>query len=181
MNNAVLVKRYAEGYLRFAKSTLGFQPAVEEFRTLKTLFRENRELESFLVNKDISQLEKNEYIKTVLSRWLSVPMQHFLSLLLDKGRISFISEIADYVRLTYVKGEAIEALIKTTFPLDTDLLQSIKNKLEKHWGKQFKLSIHMEPQLLGGVQIVIGNYILDGSVRNRLEELRRTLKATRIE
>jgi F-type H+-transporting ATPase subunit delta len=100
----------------------------------------------------------------------------FLELLLEKRRINKIADIAEYLQLNYAhKGQA-RALLKTSFPLDLEVIQQIKDKLEEKFRKKFRLYIDLDAELLGGVQVVIGNKVIDGSVRKRLEDLREKLK-----
>ena len=64
--------------------------------------------------------------------------------------------------------------------MDLELIREIKNNLEDKFKKKFKLYINLDGSLLGGIQVVIGNTVLDGSVRRRLDDLKEKLKALRV-
>lgn len=179
MKRKIVAKRYAEAYLNFAKESIGRDKAVEELKELKIVMHTNRELEEFLRNPEITNQEKDDVIEKVLADF-SQETRQFLKLLLDKERIAYLIEICDYVRATYSHGESVEALLKTSYPLDLDVIQAIKTRLEKKMQKAINLHLELDADLLGGVQIRIGNYIIDGSVRRRLDDLEEKLKKLQV-
>jgi len=127
----------------------------------------------------VDEAEKLKTIETVLAGY-SDEFRQFLRLLLEHGRIRKISEVAEYIRVAYSFGNKVEALLRTTYPLDLDLLKMVKEKLEKKLNKKFNLYLELDPDLLGGVQLIVGNSIIDGSVKNRLSELKQKLSALRV-
>jgi F-type H+-transporting ATPase subunit delta len=116
----------------------------------------------------------------VLGADYSQEFKDLLSLLLEKGRIDKIKDIAEYIRLTYAHGDEENALLRTTYPMDLDILKIVKERLEKVMNKKFNLYLEYDPDLLGGVQLIMGNTILDGSVRKRLDELKKQLLNARV-
>lgn len=172
MKEKVIIKRYAEAFLAYAREGIGFEIAVEELKNLKIILHTNPELEEFLYNPQITYSEKCGIIDKVLAGGFSQDSTRFLKFLLEKGRIKFIIEICDYTRINYAHGEAIEAILKTSYPLDVELVEEIKKKLENKLQKKLNLYLELDPDLLGGVQIRIGNIVIDGSIKRRFEELR---------
>jgi F-type H+-transporting ATPase subunit delta len=73
-----------------------------------------------------------------------------------------------------------EAVLKTSFPLDLDLIKEIKEKLEKKFNRNFRFYIDLDGSMLGGVQVIIGNTIIDGTVVRRLSDLREKLLTVRV-
>lgn len=179
MKDRVIVKRYAQGFVRFTQGTITIEKIVEEAQNFRSLLRDNPEFNDFLNTPAVDQAEKIKTIETVLAGY-SQEFRQFLRLLLEHGRISKISDIAEYLRITYAHGGEVEALLKTTYPLDLDLLKRVKEKLEKKLNKKFNLYLELDPDLLGGVQLTVGNTIIDGSVRKRLSELKQKLSALRV-
>jgi len=70
-------------------------------------------------------------------------------------------------------------LLKTSFPLEPDLIQLIREGLERKFQRKLKLQSKLDRNLLGGVKVIMGNTVIDGSVRKRLEGLREKLDALR--
>ena len=181
MKDEIIVKRYTEAFLGFAKETLRMENALEDLKNFKAMvLRENPSFLEFLESPEIPYTEKCEVIDLVLKEGFSVEFRIFLKLLLKKGRIDKIADIAEYARIWYSHGTKTEALLKTSFPLDLKLIEAIKEKLESKFRKKFKLYIDLDASLLGGLQITIGNKVIDGSVRRRLDELHDKLMSVRI-
>jgi len=180
MKNAIAVKRYVDAFLGYAAETTGRDAAIDDFRKIRALIRENPEFIHFLLIPGITYSEKCSFIESLLSSDYSEQFRQFLKLLLIKGRIGALDAMADFVRVQYSHGEEIEAKLKTSFPLDLDEIKKIKTTLEDKLHKKFKLYIDLDGSLLGGVQVTIGNTVIDGSVRRRLDELRAKLMTARV-
>ncbi len=180
IKDKILVKRYAEAFMAFAKETIGKDKALEDLKNLRNvIISDNPEFLELLRGMEISYSEKCEFLDNVLNEDFAEETKQFLKLLVEKGRIDEITDIAEYLRITYAYGEE-EALLKTSFPLDLELIKEIEDKLESKFNKKFKFFIELDANLLGGVQVVIGNKIIDGSVRNRLEGIRQTLRKAQV-
>jgi len=176
----IIAKRYAEAFLGNAQESVGRQKAVEELKSLKIILYSNPDFADFLYNPDITAQEKLGVIDRVLGSYFSEALRFFLRLLIEKGRIALIADICDYIRVTYSHGETVEAVLKTSYPLDLGLIESLKLKLEFKFQKELNLFLELDASLLGGVQVRVGNKVIDGSVRRRLEELKEKLKAVQV-
>jgi len=180
MIDKIVTERYAEAFVGFAKETIGLEIALKDLRNLKNIvIHDNPEFLEFLSNLDISYTEKCEFIDKVLNDF-SPEFRQFLKLLIEKERINKIEDIVQYIREKYSQGGKVPALLKTAFPLDLELIKIIKDKLESKLKKKFKLYIDLDGNLLGGVQVIIGNTVIDGSVRKRLDELKEKLMLARV-
>lgn len=179
MKDKIVIKRYAEAFLSFAKKSMGLEKAISELKDLKLIMSSHPEFLEFLCYPEISLKEKSAVVDKVLAK-LSREIREFLKLLIDKRRIEYLMEICDYVRIKYSKGEAIEAVLRSSYPLDLELLQELKIKLEKKVGRKINLFLDLDPDLLGGIQIRIGNVLIDGSVRRRLDELKEKLMTVQV-
>ena len=180
MKERLVVKRYAEAFMDFSKDTIGLERAVADFKGLKLLMQANPGFQEILNSLDVSQNEKNDFIDRVLNAPFSNEFRQFLKLLLEKQRVDKIIDIADYVRVAYAHLGETEAILKTSFPLDLGLIQEIKDRLEKKFSRKFRFYIVLDGSMLGGVQVIIGNTIIDGSVRRRLSDLKEKLLTLRV-
>lgn len=170
-----LVKRYAEGFLDYASETIGFEKALEELLDLKGIFRDNQEFKKLLSNPAISYDEKCDVVEDVFKNSFSQDVRNFLKLLLKKGRIENFTEIAEYVRVKYSHGKEASAVLSASYPLDTRTIEAIKAALEKRLNKELHLYVGLDPDLLGGVKVTVGNMVIDGSVKKRLDDLKRKI------
>ncbi len=177
MKEKVIAKRYVEAFLAFCRPGIGKEKAVEELRAFKMLMHTAPALRELLFSMEITFPEKRTLVERILHAYFSEEFRHFLILLIEKERIRLIEEMCDYARHTYAHGGAQEALLSSSYPLDLALLEEIKGTLERVLRKKLSFYLQLEPQLLGGLTIRIGNTLLDGSVRRRLEDLREKLRS----
>ena len=180
MKNAIAVKRYVDAFLGYAAETSGRETALDDFSKIRRLINDNPEFVHFLLIPGITYNEKCSFIDELLTSDFSEQFRQFLKLLLSKGRIGALYDMAEFVRVQYSHGDEVEAKLTTSFPLDLDEIAKIKSTLENKLHKKFKLYIDLDGSLLGGVQVTIGNTVIDGSVRKRLDELRAKLMTARV-
>lgn len=170
-----LVRRYAEAYLALVKETIGLEPALEELRNFKIILRGLPDLKKFLETPVIFNAEKLRLIDQICQKGFSPQLKNFLELLLEKRRIDLLGDIVDHLLLRYSHKEEMRALIKVSSILDLETIKSIKGKLEKQTAQRLKLYIGLDGDLLGGVIAVMGNTLIDGSLRGLLVQLKEKL------
>ena len=177
MKKKILARRYGEAFISYSEETIGLKRAVEEFKVLRWIIAENPGFVGFLTNQGVMQSEKVDFVEKVLDGNFSDEIRNFLKVLIAKRRINFLPDIADYIRENYAHEGALETVLTSAFPQDSDILQGIKAKIEKHTGRKVALYLAIDPDLKGGEQLVMGNKIIDGSVKQRLTELKEKLQA----
>jgi len=181
MIGKIVVKRYAEAFVGYANETIGIDRLVDELKAFRRdVLHDNPEFIKFLESKDITLAEKYDFIGNVLGDDFTQEIKHFIKLLIDKGRIGILNDVIEYIRVNYSFGEQVEVLLKTSTPLDLSLIKEIKDSLSQKLNKKLKFYIDLDGSLLGGIQIIIGNKLIDGTVRKRLDELKEKLLAVRI-
>lgn len=180
MSIVAVARRYAEGFLEFARGSIGSERALKELGELKDIFRDNPDFREFFESPEISISEKDDAIDKTLSANFSDEARFFLKLLIKKNRFDRFRDIAEYSRIKYAHGEEVDAILVASYPLDTESISAIKNALEKKFDKKMHLYMNLDSSLLGGVKVMVENKILDGSVRKRLEDMRSRLLAARV-
>jgi F-type H+-transporting ATPase subunit delta len=177
----IIERVYAEGFLEYAGGTIGLDRGLSELLSVKGVFRDNPELESFLDNPAVMHSEKISMIDKVFTTDFSEETRNFLKLLLGKGRMGLFHDIVEYARIKYSHGKEVDAVVSASYPLDTDVLESVKSALEKSLHKKLHLYSNLDTDLLGGIRVTVDNIVLDGSVKKRLEDLRGKLMAVRMD
>jgi F-type H+-transporting ATPase subunit delta len=172
-------KRYADGFLEYAKAGIGQERALSELVALKEIFRDNPEIVSLLESPQMTYEEKAGVIDTVLRSGFSEDARNLLKLLLKKGRIGIVEEIADWARRKYAHLGETDAVLKVSYPLDTEILKSVKDALEKVLKTRLHLYVNIDPELKGGIKVAVGNLVFDGSTKKRLEDLKDKLMAVK--
>lgn len=179
MKEKIIAKRYADAFLEYARHNIGLEKAAEELKNLEEILSKNPDLQEFLENFNIIYKEKCDVIDAVLKDF-SDETRSFVKFILGRGRIKHLMAIADYARINYSRGEAIEALLKTSRPLDPKSMETIKEKMEHRFKKKLNLRTELDANLLAGVQVTVANTVIDGTVRRRLDELKEKLTALKV-
>ena len=134
----------------------------------------------FLTNPGVMDSEKADFLGKVMGGRFSQELQDFVKVLLDKKRIGYLVDIADHIRVNYAREGAVETIVTSAYPLETDLLSELKKRLEKKIGRPVRLYTAMDPALRGGLKVVMGNKVMDWSIQKRLAELKDKLRALNI-
>ncbi len=120
--------------------------------------------------------ERNQLVTDTLGRVVSVPALNLILLLLRRGRVDQLPRIAaEFGRLDNLRNSVITATATSAVPLEQDEVLAITAQLAGSSGGRVVLETHVDPGLLGGVVVRIGDRLIDGSVRGRLERLRSRL------
>ncbi len=180
MKNKLISKRYAEAYIAFAEPKTGLPRCVEDMKDVRTVLRQNPDLLYFLRAPEVPKEDKAQILDRVLGDVLTDETRTFIKYLMDKGRVAILSSIADYIRIVYSHGEVVDVVLRTTFPMELETIGRIKAQVEVFARKKVNLYLELDPDLLGGAQLVIGNTIIDGSVRNRLMQLKKQMLLAKV-
>ena len=99
-------------------------------------------------------------------------------MLVENGRLSLLPEIAQQFReLKNAHESTADAEIVSAFPMNDGQLADLVAALQKKFGRKLNASVKVEPELIGGVRVVVGDEVLDFSVKNRLHNMQRALAA----
>jgi F-type H+-transporting ATPase subunit delta len=93
--------------------------------------------------------------------------------MLEHGRLSAMPEVAHQFRaLVNAQSGFSEAVIYSAFPLDAAAQNAVTELLQKRFSRQLQTSVEIDESLIGGVRVVVGDEVLDTSVKSRLEEMK---------
>jgi F-type H+-transporting ATPase subunit delta len=180
MKLRLITRRYSEAFVDYSKDTLGLDEAVEEINLLKHILKQSPELRNILLSPELSVGEKFDFIDETLKDYFSEEVILFLKLVIERGRSALFADMLDYITTTYSHLATEEVLLKYAFPLEPEALEKIKRKLEAKLEKKLHLVLQQDPGILAGVQVVIGNKIIDGSLKGRLDDLKENLTIARV-
>lgn len=169
-----LARRYAKALLEIGIAQQTYDALGKELDRAADTLRSSPELRNALENPVFS-LEKRKLIMDELSRRLALSktVRNFIMLLLDKGRINALPDIAR-VHRTLIDEHAgrMRATVTSARPLDPMLETRLKTALEKSSGKVVLFDKREDPAILGGLVTQLGDTVYDGSVRTQLQQLR---------
>jgi F-type H+-transporting ATPase subunit delta len=111
-------------------------------------------------------------------RALSAPAANFLRAVIDNGRVAALPEIAHQLQQQIDAQHGIhDALVESAFPLDAGQLADVQAMLERRFGRKLRPTVVLVPELIGGIRVVVGDEVLDTSVRARLQQMKTALAA----
>jgi F-type H+-transporting ATPase subunit delta len=124
----------------------------------------------------------NEQVFEVMSGAVKVALApavaNFLRTVLDNGRLAALPLMAEqFQTLVNARQGVSEAIVYSAFPVDAAQLADIQGALEKRFGGKLQLSVQLDPTLIGGVRVVVGDEVLDTSVKARLDRMKTALLA----
>jgi F-type H+-transporting ATPase subunit delta len=174
-----VARRYAKALLAIGVAQQSYDALGRELDRTAETFARSPELKSTLDNP-VFPLEKRRLILEELARRLALSktVRNFVMLLLDKGRIGALGDIARAHRaLVDEHAGRVRATVVSARPLDPALEARLKAALEKQSGKIVLLEKREDPSIIGGVVTQLGDVVYDGSVRSQLAALREELLA----
>jgi len=117
-------------------------------------------------------------ILAVLAGKLTAETENFVRVLAENGRLEVLAEIrAQYETLKNDREGVVEAEVYSAFELEPAQVADLVSRLEKKTGRKVRTRVSVDKSLIGGVKIVIGDKVIDGSARAQLGALENALKA----
>lgn len=128
------------------------------------------------LNKEIRQLSRKMLQASFADGQLdSGRIAALIDSVIAEKRRNYINVLKNYKRLLRLEVEKRHATIETASEVDPAIRSEIVSNLKSKYGDDLAAEFHVDPQLLGGMRIRVGNDVWDGSVRNRLERLQHEL------
>jgi F-type H+-transporting ATPase subunit delta len=172
-----VAKRYAIAIFEIAKEIKAIDQMKEELQVVGEIFENTNLNETFFKHPRVSQTEKKEFVKTTFQGKICDTLLNTLFLLIDKKREGIISRVVEeFVKLTNLEQGIAEAQVYTTKPLTDAEKVAFEATFSKTSGKG-KLTINniVDPELIGGFKVRIGDRIYNGSILNQLKRIERRM------
>jgi F-type H+-transporting ATPase subunit delta len=179
MNNATIGRNYAETLLTLATR----EGQAEEWGTLiesvASAMKEDQTLKTFLESPKLAAARKIEILKAALGERVPPLFLRFLETVIMKRRQMVIPEIAqEYRALIDESEDRVHANVTVAREPSEPEQDALKRQLSRLFGKRVMPHISINPAILGGVIVKVGDTVMDGSVRRRLASLRTRMLAT---
>lgn len=172
-----LARRYARAIFGLAIERKLEDKVQAEMQQFAEAFEESADLEWTLLSSQIPLEVRRKALVQVATRMaLSDLTVKCLAFVLDKGRIEGVPDIARSLKkMVDDRLNRIDAVVVTASPLGVGDGARLKRELERITGKAVVLDQKVDPSIIGGATARVGNVLFDGSIRNYLEEARRSL------
>ncbi len=177
MNDLAVARRYAKALYQEAQAHGSAAEVDEDVQLIHESLEGSRELVQVFESPTISREKKTAIVKSLFDGKVRPITLRFLDLLIEKEREDVFPGIVEaYGNLRDEENGIVEAQVRTAMPLGEAERQEVVARLEKMTGKTVRPVITVDPALIGGVVIRIGDVVYDGSVRNQLDTLRERLE-----
>jgi ATP synthase F1 delta subunit len=164
---------YARSLFEVAMDQNQLDEIHEQLDEFADVLSENRQLQLFFFSPYFSSDEKKEGVAKVIDGGNEYFVR-FLELLAEKHRLPVLFRIRRELDSLWAKERRLlEVSVTSAVDLDEETVKGIGKKIEEQTGHRVELAARVDPDVIGGLVIRVGNMVLDASVRNRLERLRR--------
>jgi F-type H+-transporting ATPase subunit delta len=170
---------YARSLFEVAKEQDKLDAVKEQLAQFADALDGSRELQVFFFSPYFSTEEKIDGLKQVVEGADEIFL-NFLALLLEKHRMPLVFRVRRaFEGLWAEENRLLNVEVTSAVELDPRVVEQIGERVGEQTDRQVELSSKVDPDILGGIVLRVGNSILDASIRNRLEQLRRQVaKAT---
>jgi F-type H+-transporting ATPase subunit delta len=133
----------------------------------------DRNLQVFLFSPYFSSEEKKDGVRRIVSD-ADERLLNFLELLAERHRMPALFRVRRiFESLWAEENKLLPVTVTSATELDEGLVQEIGARIEEQTGRRVELSSKVDPDVLGGLMVRVGNMVLDATIRNRLEQLRK--------
>lgn len=172
---ATIARPYAEALFKAAAAQAA--DASEWLDELAAIAGQEQ-LQAFAADPKVRAEQVFDVITGVMKAPLPEMGRNFLRTVIDNDRVAALPEIARQFReLVNAQRGVADATVESAFPIEAAQLADLQGVLEKRFGRQLRLQVQLRPELIGGVRVVVGDEVLDTSVKARLEQMRVALTA----
>lgn len=177
MAEIVTVARpYAEAAFRTAKEQ-GQLAAWFDALSLLVDVVEHDEVAALIDNPKVTAAQLQALLSGILGDQLSAEVKNFVQVLIANKRLALVPEIArQFEQLKLAAENSVDADIVSAFPLSDTQVAELGTQLQKRFGRQVRAQVTVDPELMGGVRITVGDVVIDASVRGKLQAMAVELK-----
>jgi ATP synthase F1 delta subunit len=168
-----IARVYAEALFEVARDKGKLDEVHDQLAEVAEAIAENRELQVFLFSPYFSSAEKRDGIARVISGG-NPELVNFLELLAEKHRMPAVFRIRTRFDEMWAKEKRhLDVRLTSAVELPSDVVDAVGKQIEDQTGQTIELETDVDERVLGGIVLQVGNMVLDASVRNKLERLRK--------
>lgn len=172
---ATIARPYAEALFQSSQADL---QGTEQWLDALAAVAGNDQLLQFADNPKVDNRQVFDVVADVARVQLPPAAQNFLRTVIENGRLAALPEIAGQFRaMKNAQSGSSDAVVYSAFPIAAEQLASVAAALEKRFGRKLNVTVQEDPSLIGGIRAVVGDEVLDTSVRARLEQMKVALAA----
>lgn len=170
------VKAYADGLLAVAVAEGPLDEITDELFRVAAAVKGNDELRDRLADTHIPVATRQQIVVDLLDGKATPATTNLVAMVVGNGRVRDLPEIVDQlVALSAHQANKEVAEVRSAVPLTDDQKTRLADALGRATGKDVQLKVTVDPSIQGGIVAQVGDTVIDGSVRRRLDQLRSAL------
>lgn len=174
--NVTLARPYAEAAFQLAKAGNALGPWSQALERMAAIAADPQ-MKEWLASPQLQPAQAAQLVLDVAGNSLASEQKNFVHVLVDNERFGVLPEIRDlFVQLKNGHEGVKQADITSAFPMDEATLKNLVADLEQKYACKFQVNVSVDPDLIGGVRIAIGDEVIDASVRGKLAAMATALK-----
>jgi F-type H+-transporting ATPase subunit delta len=179
MSDIVVAKRYAKALFELASERGIIAQVEEELGAVVTVLQDAADFQKLLKHPNVAVSVKTELLQKAFEGKVSEAVLNTLQLLVSRRREALLTTLyTDYVKIANEALGQASAIVYTPFALSDDKVQDVAKHFGKVTGKTLRTQMVIDPTLLGGIQVRIGDRLYDGSLSGKLDRLAKSLNQT---
>lgn len=176
MEKVTLVRQYAKALFGLCPERQVVDRVAEELRALDKAIAGAPEAHDFLFHPEIPKAEKRALLAQLLPQGLTTQSAGLIELLTQRRHLRMMPEIIQqFLALREASFGVLSADVESALPLSEELRARLQQTLVRVTGHGVTMRVKLNPELLGGVRIRVGDRIVDGSIAGRLKQIREAL------
>lgn len=182
MLNQAVARRYARALFDLAQEKGLVDQVDREFGMVVSMIASNRRLEAVMDDVLIAPEVKRDLVEKLFTGKLSPLVMNFLLVVIRKRREAYFPLMyRSFLDLANEARGIVEVEVRSAVELSDELKQNLELKLVSHLGKRVKFQTQVAPDLIGGLVVRVGDELMDGSVKTRLQRMRDRLIRSKAE
>jgi F-type H+-transporting ATPase subunit delta len=171
-----LDRRYALALYEVGEENGKVDEYMEDLREIVNLMKTDSDFLQIIKHPQISTSKKKQIFKNIFKDKMDEELLSFLLLLIDKDRILHLEEkLSEMEKIRLERNNTLIAKIKTVLPLNEEEKSTLIQKLQNKYDKKIILRDEIDKSILGGVYVRVGNDVIDGTVKTKLEEMKKLM------
>lgn len=171
-----VAQRYGQGLYEVALENQTVREKKEQVESLLSVLEGNKEVEELLRAVKVTKKEKKEFIENVFKESLDKEVISLIKLLIDKGRIYYLKDVLkEYLLLADEELGIVHATVHSARKLKDDDIERIKEALRIKTNKEVIIENKVDPELIAGIKVTLGNNVTDITMKNKIEKMKQTL------
>jgi len=177
MAQSSTIKHYAKALVELGLENSCYEALFTDLTDVDQKINENLEFKKYLTDKHVSFRKKQEALKNTFQDFISDKTYNFLFILLKDGKLLELSSVLKEAAKTHLKSQDLfEVVVESVIPLSAEQEKRIQKKLSESISQKLIIKNIINPEIIGGLKIFLGDTEIDGSLRGKILRLKKKIE-----